>query len=306
MDLFRLSNLELDSKLKTLAQKERHLLHDVLLHIHEADRRRLYLQLVYPSLFAYLTKGCGFSRTSAQRRIHAARLITPVPEVAEKIKSGEVSLSQISYLQKAIREKDKTQKVSAEVKQQIVRSICGKSTTESQKIIAQVLDLKLVTQSKETHQKDGSVRLELTFTKEQWETLVHARELLSTTSASNSWMEMFSFLAEKVIQKKTGPSRSFSTAAGVRARQNNISTSLSGRTPIPTASRRNIFNRDKVCQYKDKNTGKICGGKWGLEIDHIQPVWAGGNNEESNLRLLCRQHNQFIYRRQTGVQPTYF
>ncbi len=304
MELFRLSNLELDSKLKTLAQRERNLLHEVLLHIHEADRRRLYLQMVYPSLFEYLTKGCRFSRTSAQRRIDAARLIAAVPEVAEKIKTGEISLSQTSYLQKAIREKDKTQKVLTEIKQEIIRSICGKSMADSQKIIAQALDLKLLTQSKETHQKDESVRLELTFTKEQWDKLIHARELLSTTSASNSWMEMFSFLAEKVIQKKTGPSRSFSSAAGVRARQNNISTSTTrnSRTPISTATKRNIFNRDKVCQYKDKNTGKVCGGKWGLEIDHIQPVWAGGNDEESNLRLLCRQHNKFVYQNQAGFR----
>lgn len=192
------------------------------------------LELAYPSLFEYLTKGCGFSRSGAQRRIDAARLITSVPEVAAKVKNGEISLSQLSYLQKSIRQKNKIQKVSAEQKKEIVHRICHKSMAESQKIIAQVLDLKPVAHSNETHQKDESVRLELTFTKDQWEKLIRARELLSTTSASDSWMEMFSYLAEKVIQKKTG--QSFSTTAGVRARQD------SSRKNIPVSTKRNIFS----------------------------------------------------------------
>lgn len=38
--LSKLNNNELDVKIKSLAQKERELLHEVLLHISEADRRR--------------------------------------------------------------------------------------------------------------------------------------------------------------------------------------------------------------------------------------------------------------------------
>jgi len=29
-----------------------------------------------------------------------------------------------------------------------------------------------------------------------------------------------------------------------------------------------------------------------LEIDHIQPIYAGGEMVQNNLRLLCRGHNQ--------------
>jgi len=63
---------------------------------------------------------------------------------------------------------------------------------------------------------------------------------------------------------------------------------------ISIQTRREIFQRDKVCLYK--NNGKICASSHHLTIDHIQPIWAGGGDEPSNLRVLCGQHNQHRYR----------
>ncbi len=314
MSFFRLSNLELDSKIKTLAQKEREVLHEILLHIHEADRRKLYLELAYPNLYAYLTEGCGYSAAAAQRRIDAARLITPVPEVAEKIKNGEISLSQVSYLQKAVREKSKTQKISAEKKQEIIKKLCCKTMPETQTLIAQELDIKIKSSTKATHQKDESVRLELCFSKEQWDELVRAREILSNAVNSNDWAEVFSHLAKKVIQKKEG--KKSTSAAEVKNRipstQGHLSTATKWKLPqdaleksksIPNSIKQIVIKRDQTCQYKDKLTGKVCGSRWNLEIDHVQPRWAGGGNEETNLRVLCQGHNYFLYQRQASIRP---
>jgi hypothetical protein len=38
-------------------------------------------------------------------------------------------------------------------------------------------------------------------------------------------------------------------------------------------------------------SGKRCGSRYFLEIDHIQAVALDGGNEPDNLRLLCRSHN---------------
>jgi hypothetical protein len=65
----------------------------------------------------------------------------------------------------------------------------------------------------------------------------------------------------------------------------------SWRRSIPTKLRREITQRDQVCTYRDQASGKICASTWQLELDHIQPVCAGGGNEPANLRLLCRKHN---------------
>ncbi|MBC7466908.1 MAG: DUF222 domain-containing protein [Bdellovibrio sp.] len=60
--------------------------------------------------------------------------------------------------------------------------------------------------------------------------------------------------------------------------------------------KKEVRNRDRCCQFVDKKTGKICGSRHFLEVDHIQPRFAGGSHERCNLRLLCRNHNQFRYR----------
>ena len=325
MSVARIGNLELDSKIKTLAQKERALLNEVLIHIYEADRRKLYLDFAYPSLFSYLTEGCGYSGSAAHRRIEAARLMVPVPEVAEKIKSGEISLAQISILQKAIRQKNKnqtnlTEKVSTLQKRKLVRKLCSKSMAETQKIIAQELDIKIQENQKETHQKDESVRLELTFTKEQWGELLAARDLLSNVVNSSQWNQVFSYLAKKVIQKKKASQgqkerahEQLQKSASNPESAQDISTQGTPATtsaaevqsraprPVPNGLKKKIFNRDQTCQYRDKNSGRVCGSRWNLEIDHIQPRWANGGNEEDNLRVLCQKHNQYIYRKQAGI-----
>lgn len=45
-----------------------------------------------------------------------------------------------------------------------------------------------------------------------------------------------------------------------------------------------ILERDKVCQE--------CGGEENLQLDHIIPVSRGGNDSETNLRLLCGDCNR--------------
>ena len=67
--------------------------------------------------------------------------------------------------------------------------------------------------------------------------------------------------------------------------------------------RKTIFSKDQCCQFKDPLTNKICGSVRFLEIDHIQPVWAGGDNSGSNLRILCSQHNKFKYAKESGSHP---
>lgn len=111
MNLKALNLNELDQRIKTLAQKERDVLCEILWTIKEIDSRRIYLELGFPSLFEYLNKSVGYSAGSAQRRIDAARLLKEIPEVAAQIQSGEITLSQVSLLQKASREVARTQSV---------------------------------------------------------------------------------------------------------------------------------------------------------------------------------------------------
>lgn len=104
----KLSNQELESRLKNLVQTERQLLHIILEHINELDTRKLYLEKAYSSSYEYLTKQLGYSGSAAMRRIEAVRLLREVPVVAEKIQEGTLNLSQIEEMSRSIKEKERT------------------------------------------------------------------------------------------------------------------------------------------------------------------------------------------------------
>lgn len=74
------------------------------------------------------------------------------------------------------------------------------------------------------------------------------------------------------------------------------------RQALSISVRRMIFQRDRCCQFKDPSTGKICGSRYQLEIDHKIPVAHGGSNDPSNLRLTCRAHNQWLAVEKIGVR----
>jgi len=60
------------------------------------------------------------------------------------------------------------------------------------------------------------------------------------------------------------------------------------RKPISKSKRFDIFHRDGfICQYCGKQPPEAT-----LEIDHIQPVSKGGNNDEMNLITACQDCNR--------------
>ena len=185
--LRHLKNSELDLRIKSLAQQERELLTQVLQVIKEIDNRRLYLELSYSSLFAYLTESVGYSAASAQRRIDAARLLNEIPALSEKIENGEIHLTQASMIQKAAREIKRTRQmiVSTEDKLDLLSSLSGKNQRETEIQVAQYFDMPLILKSIERAQADDSVRLEITLSKSQYEKLKQAQALLSHAVPSN-------------------------------------------------------------------------------------------------------------------------
>ncbi len=270
----KLNNKELDQKIKSLARAENRLLSLVIEHIKEADRRKLYLDFNYPNLYDYLVKECGYPGGSAQRRIDAARLLAIEPMLKAKIESGEINLSQTTLLQKAFREKSGT---TLEQKRSLIAKISDMTVAETQVHISKALNIKIKEQTKVTHQKDESVRLEFTLTKEQWESLQKAKDLASNATQSNDLGTLIKYLSDRFIKQKEG-----STAT--------------------VAVKKKVLQRDQSCQYKDHKTQTLCGSRWNLHIDHIKPKWAGGTDEIENLRVLCQKHNHHVYHQQAGIK----
>ena len=57
------------------------------------------------------------------------------------------------------------------------------------------------------------------------------------------------------------------------------------------------------CSYVDRHTGRRCGSRFFLEIDHIVPVARGGGAEPANLRLRCSAHHRFRHGRRQRSAP---
>ena len=73
---------------------------------------------------------------------------------------------------------------------------------------------------------------------------------------------------------------------------------------IPAAVRREVWRRDSgCCSYVDRHTGRRCGSRFFLEIDHIVPVARGGGAEAGNLRLRCAAHHRYRHGRRQRSAP---
>ncbi|UOF02418.1 HNH endonuclease [Bdellovibrio reynosensis] len=317
--LSRLSNMELEVRLKDLVHKERKLLHVILEHIREFDARKLYLGKAYSSIYEYLTKELGYSGSAAMRRLEAARLLRDVPQVAELIQEGSLNLSQIGELSRSIKEKEKIsgEKVCASQKQELIEVVIGKTTQETQHELARVLDLPLKEYDFQRMQKDESVRLEVTPSKAQYEKLLQCKDLaahiLLQGGGTASMTDVIEFLADQYLNEKFKPTKIKDKSQAISKDQSLIKTKDSKPAMITTDAvvdrksvtpklRGLILKRDKCCQFINYKTGRKCGSTFALQIDHKMPKWVGGMNSMSNLQVLCGEHNRYKYKTEKNLK----
>ena len=66
---------------------------------------------------------------------------------------------------------------------------------------------------------------------------------------------------------------------------------------IPAAVKRQVWERDQgCCSYVDRGSGRRCGSRYLLQVDHVFPYALGGSAEPDNLRLLCAAHHRHRHR----------
>ena len=92
MNLKMLSKNDLLITTEKLVAEERRITSQILWHLYEIERRRLFAELGFTSLFEFATVQLKYSAGSAQRRISAMRLLREMPDVASKIDSGELKI----------------------------------------------------------------------------------------------------------------------------------------------------------------------------------------------------------------------
>lgn len=90
------SDRRLERRLRRSAREERKMSIRVLIHLMEADRRRLHLKRGHGSLFRYCTEELGYSESAAGRRIRAARCLRDYPKALALLAAGELTICSLS------------------------------------------------------------------------------------------------------------------------------------------------------------------------------------------------------------------
>lgn len=127
VDISRLSAEELWARLIELAKIERGATCDLVETLAETDRRGLYKDHSYVSLFECCVHKLGFSEAAAYRRIRAARSLKLFPPIGPLLRQGRLTLESIALLHPFLKEPDAASLVSA---------AAGKRVWEVERLIA--------------------------------------------------------------------------------------------------------------------------------------------------------------------------
>ncbi|WP_242395776.1 HNH endonuclease [Anaeromyxobacter oryzisoli] len=93
---------DLSARLSELLRREHDCMADFLVALADFDRRRLWVELGYSSLFWFLHRELGLSKGAAFYRKTAAELVQRFPEVIEPLRDGRLCISSIAELAKVI------------------------------------------------------------------------------------------------------------------------------------------------------------------------------------------------------------
>lgn len=257
MKLNHLTDSQLSRDISHLIAREREILHEILHHLIEIERRKLFSESQCGSLYEYCIKILNYSEGEASRRISACRLLKDIPIISSDIISGELNLTKLNLAKKYF---DENKISNNETKCEILSRLKGKTTRQSEQILWQL--------------QHGNVqrKVQLTLLEETVEKLQEVKNL-----KAHSFKNFDSLLQAMSIEvlKIWNP---------LKKNENKIQTSSKNRY-IPRSLKSELWKRDQ---------GKcsICSSKYALQIDHITPYAIGGPTSVDNLRLLCRNCNQ--------------
>src|SRR5215213_3744653 len=102
--LSALGDRELLDNLRRLVDRSNGVTAELVAHLAEVDRRKLYLRAACSSLHGYCASRLRLSDAAAFKRIQAARLAQRFPMVLELLQSGALHLSAIVTLQPHLNE----------------------------------------------------------------------------------------------------------------------------------------------------------------------------------------------------------
>lgn len=264
MNLRHLTDKTLLADTKRLVEKERSLSIQILHHLKEIERRRLFSDLGYGSLFEYTVKELGYSEASASRRIQSARLLKEIPTIENKLKTGELSITNVALAALTFKNENVSDK---ETKIEILSKIENKTKRECEKALNELLPTS----------KKVALSFKIEFSEKNMELLEEIKGLLAHRRMKEEeiFFYVLSLSIEEIKKQKFKLNAKFNTPVAKPC----ITRS------IPNIIKKQVYERDQGRCVKCKSSYK-------LEYDHMTPFAHGGKTSLENLRLLCFSCNQ--------------
>jgi 5-methylcytosine-specific restriction endonuclease McrA len=331
----------------------------IVAHIAEVDRRKLYLQVGYPSMYLYCVEALHLSEPAAYKRIHAARAARKCPEIFVALADGRVNLSAICLLAPYMTRRngaallaEATHRRRFEIKEMLARHFpqpdrlavdpeirpvqastpamagfalapeaLGVASAPTGAIQAPAAVVSLLDAAPSpgllgASQTPAPVfearhpaplapdRYELRFeiNNDTHELLKRAQDLLSPSVPSGSIPEIF----RRSLVALIAQTEKRKAAVGCKPRRPRgaelTRRSEARRRHVPAQERRTVWERDGGRCTGVSETGRRCEERRFLEFDHVIPVARGGRSTADNLRLRCREHNQYEAERIFGAE----
>ncbi len=318
MNLTHLSDDELVENTRKLVRTEREVLTDILHHLLETERRRLFSKYRCESLHAYAVKEMNYTEDQAGRRISAMRLLKELPAIEAKIESGALTLSHLVRAQSMFRREKKAERPrTSSQKLELLSLIEKASIRDTDRTLEQMTYVPLPAKKTEPLSLD------------QFDDVLQAKlkRLLAVRSHTINPTDLHALInqladlglkhfdpiakaerallrSEKKRQKSEAlncePKTCLTVPVQVRA-------AAPAASPTPTkvdAPRPATFKvNQRKTRYivaatnhrlflRDRGRCDNCGSTMRIQKDHNVAFARGGTNEIENLRLLCRSCNQ--------------
>ncbi|MFZ5890764.1 MAG: HNH endonuclease [Myxococcota bacterium] len=286
-----LSNAELLARARVLASCERGATADVIEHLMEIDRRKLYLGQACSSLSAYCRERLDYSEDEAGKRVRVARLARDVPEVLDELRSGRIHLTGLFLL---------APHVTRENAERLIGEACGKSRREIERLIAAHFPRpdveESVTPTTTSVAAKGADRLkplsastvlvQFTASAELYGKIERARELLSHSIPGGELAAVLERAVDELIRLE----EKRRLGAGAPRRRRPLKE---GSRHVPVEVARAVWQRDGGrCSFTDSQ-GRRCSERRFITMEHKLPFARGGAPTLENLCLLCSPHNSY-------------
>ena len=297
--------------------------------------QKIHLEMGYGSLFDFCVKELRFSEGSAGRRVRAVRLTQELPDLTQKVESGELSLSTLSLASSFFyhEQKDANREFTPTEKRELLEQLTNKSQKQAESTLfglASPENTLLKRRNEQERHFQNYVELRVNLTRAQYEKLQRVKSLRSHHGVNPLMSDLLEQLCDFYIGKKDPAERARRkqekairrtsprlSGASKISPESKVDPSSKTSTPaplnqskpkiksrsraIPTVLKEKIWKKyDGKCTYHDPKTGRVCGSRHRVQFEHIHPFSQGGEHSEENLTLLCQAHNLLMAEKKLG------